>query len=47
LPLTTVRQPSEQMGIAMAEMLLTLLSGERPTRAAHLLPTTLVVRKSS
>ncbi len=47
LPLSTVRQPSEQMGTAMAEMLIKLLRGERPAQPAHLLPTTLVVRQSS
>ncbi|MGI8458993.1 MAG: LacI family DNA-binding transcriptional regulator [Propionibacteriaceae bacterium] len=47
LPLSTVRQPSEQMGTDMAEMLIMLLRGERPAQPAHLLPTTLIVRSSS
>ncbi|WP_233492285.1 LacI family DNA-binding transcriptional regulator [Blastococcus sp. TF02A-30] len=44
-PLTTVRQPVEELGRAMAELLAALLAGEEP--ASRVLPTELVVRASS
>jgi DNA-binding LacI/PurR family transcriptional regulator len=47
-PLTTVRQPVEQMGREMAEMLVELISGHEPdTQRSAVLPTELVVRASS
>lgn len=45
--LTSVAQPSVGMGARMAEVLLQLLSGERPEPRAIILPTSLVVRESS
>ncbi|AWB94444.1 LacI family transcriptional regulator [Agromyces badenianii] len=45
-PLTTVRQPSSQMGAEMARKLVRLLAGE-DVEAATILPTELVVRQSS
>ncbi len=46
-PLTTVRQPIEDLGRAVTQMLLGLLTGE-PTRETPLvLPTNLVVRESA
>jgi DNA-binding LacI/PurR family transcriptional regulator len=44
-PLTTVRQPVEELGRAMAELLVALLTGGDP--ASRVLPTELVVRASS
>ncbi len=44
--LTTVRQPSMEMGEAMAAMLLDLLHGE-PTERARIMPTSMVVRDSA
>lgn len=44
--LTTVHQPSREMGIEMARMLLALLRGEDPERV-RVLPTRLVVRESA
>lgn len=44
--LTTVRQPSREMGTTMAGMLLSLLRGE-PTERVRILPTSLVVRDSA
>ena len=44
--LTTVAQPSEQMGQLMAELLLALLRGEEPA-PPELLPTTLVRRETA
>jgi DNA-binding LacI/PurR family transcriptional regulator len=46
IDLTTVRQPSVEMGEAMAALLLSLLSGEQPERE-NILPTTMVVRDSA
>jgi len=46
VPLTTVRQPSEEMGEQMARMLLQLLRGE-PTSRTAILPTDIVVRASA
>lgn len=45
--LTTVRQPSEEMGRQMAQLLLDVLAGRTPTTTARLLPTHLVVRDSA
>lgn len=42
--LTTIRQPSHQMGCAMTQMLLDILAGQAPPDRALLLPTELVVR---
>jgi LacI family transcriptional regulator len=44
-PLTTVRQPSTEMGRAAAEGLLRLLSNEEP--ALPQFPTNLIIRKSA
>lgn len=46
IPLTTVHQPSREMGAEMARMLLALLRGE-PTERERVLPTHLVVRSSA
>ncbi|KQV26027.1 MULTISPECIES: LacI family DNA-binding transcriptional regulator [unclassified Microcella] len=46
VPLTTVRQPSEEMGEQMARMLLQRLRGEETSRTA-ILPTDVVVRASA
>jgi len=46
VPLTTVHQPSREMGGEMASMLLDLLNG-RPTEAQRILPTRMVVRESA
>jgi len=43
---TTVHQPSRQMGTEMARMLLDLLAGD-PTERARVLPTRLVIRESA
>ncbi|MFD8792868.1 substrate-binding domain-containing protein, partial [Streptomyces vinaceus] len=45
-PLTSVRQPVEEMGRTMARMLLARMAGE-PGDEAVVLPTELVVRESS
>ncbi|MBT2457199.1 LacI family DNA-binding transcriptional regulator [Streptomyces sp. ISL-86] len=45
-PLTSVRQPIEEMGRTMARVLLERIAGESPDRAV-VLPTELVVRESS
>ncbi|EWT02038.1 LacI family transcriptional regulator [Intrasporangium oryzae NRRL B-24470] len=44
--LTTIAQPSQQMGVVMADTLLRLLSGEHPERV-NLLETHLVIRDSA
>jgi len=44
--LTTVYQPSVEMGEAMAQMLLALLRGEEP-QPVEILPTRIVVRDSA
>lgn len=48
-PLTSVRQPVEEMGRTMARMLPARMAGEpgEPGEAAVVLPTELVVRESS
>lgn len=46
IQLTTVHQPSQEMGFAMASMMLDLLSGT-PVEHARILPTHLVVRDSA
>jgi DNA-binding LacI/PurR family transcriptional regulator len=47
-PLSTVRQPIDEMGREMAEMLLRLISGaDADTQQSAVLPTQLVVRASS
>jgi LacI family transcriptional regulator, xylobiose transport system transcriptional regulator len=46
-PLTTVRQPFEQMGETAATMLLTLAAGKTPPQMRFELATTLVVRGST
>lgn len=47
IALTTIRQPSEEMGRQMAHLLLDVLAGRRPTSTGRLLPTALVVRDSA
>lgn len=47
VPLTTVSQPSEQMGFAMADMLLRLLAGEESVPHRTMMPTHLVLRDSA
>lgn len=46
IQLTTVHQPSQEMGVAMASMMLDLLGG-KPVDHARILPTHLVVRDSA
>ncbi|MCU1411729.1 MAG: transcriptional regulator, LacI family [Rhodoglobus sp.] len=46
IPLTTVHQPSREMGAEMARMLLALLSGEA-TERERVMPTRMVVRASA
>lgn len=46
IPLTTVHQPSREMGGEMASMLLDLLKGT-PTEVQRILPTRLVIRESA
>jgi DNA-binding LacI/PurR family transcriptional regulator len=46
-PLTTVRQPVEEMGRRMAELLVEQLAGAPPQVAGEVLPTELVVRASA
>ncbi|MFD8753286.1 LacI family DNA-binding transcriptional regulator [Kitasatospora sp. NPDC059577] len=46
-PLTTVRQPVEEMGRAMAGLLLRQIAGEDAAPSRLVLPTELVVRRSS
>jgi len=46
-PLTTVRQPAEEMGRRMAELLIDQLRGAPPQSAGEILPTELVVRASA
>lgn len=45
--LTTIRQPSREMGEAAASMLLAHLAGEEPPDAPFVVPTSLVVRESA
>jgi LacI family transcriptional regulator len=45
--LTTIRQPSHEMGAAAATMLLAHLEGETPPRQPLVVPTSLVVRESA
>lgn len=47
VPLTTVAQPSEAAGAAMADVLLRLIAGEHDVPHATILPTGLVVRESA
>jgi DNA-binding LacI/PurR family transcriptional regulator len=46
VPLTTVRQPSYQVGACAVDILGKLIAGEPPPRAPFLLPTEFVVRRS-
>jgi LacI family transcriptional regulator len=46
-PLTTVRQPLEEMAVAATELVLALAHGERPVQTRMELATTLVVRQST
>lgn len=46
-PLTTVRQPMAEMGVAAARLALTLAAGEQPEQTRIELATTLVVRDST
>lgn len=47
IPLTTVHQPSEQMGFEMADLLLRMLAGEPDVPHRNLMPTRLVRRASA
>jgi len=47
VPLTTVSQPSDEMGFAMADMLLRLLNGDTEVERHSIMPTHLVVRDSA
>ena len=46
LQLTTMRQPSVEMGVRMAEMLLDLLAGRTPD-SPTILPTQLIIRDTA
>ncbi|GAA0614660.1 LacI family DNA-binding transcriptional regulator [Streptomyces crystallinus] len=46
-PLTSVRQPIEEMGRAMAQLLLSQIAAPEPSRPRLVLPTELVVRAST
>ena len=46
-PLTTVAQPTEEIGKTCATLLLDLIEGAAPPRARHILPHRLVVREST
>lgn len=45
-PLTTVRQPVEELGAASARRLVSTIEGRAEDSAMHVLPTTLIVRRS-
>jgi DNA-binding LacI/PurR family transcriptional regulator len=45
-PLTTIHQPMAEVGALAVSVMLDQLSGAEPDRNSHLLPTSLVVRKS-
>lgn len=45
-PLTTVRQPTNEMGFAAGEMVLRLISGEADWTSNKLIPTSLILRSS-
>ncbi len=47
LQLTTISQPSEEMGTTMATMLLDILAGREPEEHARILQTSLVIRESA
>jgi DNA-binding LacI/PurR family transcriptional regulator len=47
IPLTTVHQPSEEMGFAMADLLLRVLAGESDVPRRNIMPTRLVRRASA
>ncbi len=47
IPLTTVRQPRREVGLAAANRLLSLINGETPETAAQVFPVELVVREST
>lgn len=47
IPLTTVSQPSEEMGFAMADTLLRLLAGDTGVPRRTIMPTRLVLRDSA
>ena len=47
IPLTTVRQPSEQMGFEMADLLLRHLAGDPDVPRRNIMPTHLVRRASA
>jgi LacI family transcriptional regulator len=46
-PLTTVRQPLEEMGARAYQHVIRLVDGQEPTPRIALLPTTLIVREST
>ena len=45
--LTTIRQPLEAMGEAMADLLINVLAGRAPAERAFIMPTELVVRETT
>lgn len=47
VPLTTIRQPSEDMGRLMADILLGVLAGETDRPRTTIMPTELVIRESA
>jgi len=46
-PLTTMAQPTEEIGATCATILLDIIEGEQPTKFRHILPHKLVVREST
>lgn len=47
VPLTTIRQPSEEMGVAMADTLIAVLNGDEDRPRTVILPTELIIRASA
>lgn len=47
IPLSTVRQPSTDMGFAMADTLIALLRGDTTVQRRNVMPTELVIRESA
>lgn len=47
VPLTTIRQPSEEMGAAMADTLIAVLNGAEDRPRTLILPTELIIRASA
>jgi LacI family repressor for deo operon, udp, cdd, tsx, nupC, and nupG len=46
-PLTTIAQPTEDIGMTCASILLDLIDGKQPEKKRHILPHELLVREST